>query len=119
MIEVVVAGTIYMASLLGCYDGDTCKIEVKEFVPFQVYSLRLEGFDTPEIRGKCDNETSLAKEAQAYTTTFMSTVSTIYVSEKKDKYGRLIANVPKLGAKLIEQGLARPYDGGTRLSWCK
>ena len=119
MIEVVIAGTIYLASLLGCYDGDTCKIEAEEFVPFKVYSMRLEGFDTPEIRGKCDEEKALAKEAKNYTTNFMSTVSTIYVSEEKDKYGRLIVTVPNLAEGLIEQGLARPYDGGKRLSWCE
>jgi len=35
MIEVVIAGTIYMASLLDCYDGDTCKIKVEELVVSQ------------------------------------------------------------------------------------
>jgi len=108
-----------MASLLDCYDGDTCKIKVEEFVPFQTYSMRLVGFDTPEIRGKCAEEKALAKEAKAYTTNFMSTVSTIYVSEDKDKYGRLITTVPNLAEGLIEQGLARAYDGGKRLSWCE
>ena len=81
--------------------------------------MRLEGFDTPEIRGKCDEEKALAKEAKNYTTNFMSSVSTIYVSEETDKYGRLIVTVPNLAEGLIEQGLARPYDGGKRLSWCK
>jgi hypothetical protein len=49
----------------------------------------------------------------------MSTVSTIYVSEDKDKYGRLITTIPNLAEGLIEQGLARAYDGGKRLSWCE
>ena len=49
----------------------------------------------------------------------MSTVSTIYVSEEKDKYGRLIVTVPNLAEGLIGQGLARPYDGGKRMSWCE
>ena len=62
---------------------------------------------------------ALAKEAKAYTTNFMSTVSTIYVSKEKDKYGRLIVTVPNLAEGLIGQGLARPYDGGKRMSWCE
>jgi micrococcal nuclease len=118
MIDVVVAGTIYVASLVGCYDGDTCKINVPSFVPFQEYSLRFTGFDTPEMRGKCAEEKVMANQAKHMTIEYMKTVKTIYVSGK-GKYGRLLTTVPGLGEKLIEEGLARPYEGGKRASWCE
>ena len=118
MIDVVISGVIYTAVLLGCYDGDTCKINSEAFVPFTEYSLRLEGFDTPEIRGKCDEEKEIARKAKHFTIKYMETVEVVYVSEKRDKYGRLITTVPGLAEALIAADLARPYDGGKRLPWC-
>ena len=118
MIKVIVFGVIYNATLLGCYDGDTCKVKVDKFIPFQEHSLRLEGFDTPEIRGKCDEEKALAYEAKEETLKFMQKDNVVIHVSGKDKYGRLISKVEGLGDMLIEKKLARPYDGGKRQSWC-
>lgn len=118
MLDVVIAGTAYAASLINCYDGDTCKIKVDSWVPFQEYSLRLEGFDTPEIRGECEYEQTLAKEAREATIAYINKHKPTFKVSGKDKYGRLLTEIEGLSEHLITTGLARPYDGGKRQPWC-
>lgn len=61
-----------MASLIGCYDGDTCTLRLANAPPFIAeQKFRFEGFDTPEIRGKCPQETGLAKRARGVTLAYM------------------------------------------------
>ena len=68
MIEIIVGTMIYTATLLGCYDGDTCKVQFENTPEIlAVQSFRFEGFDTPELRGKCDEEKSLARLAKQET----------------------------------------------------
>lgn len=120
MIEIIVGTVIYTATLIGCYDGDTCKIKIDnapEIVAEQ--SLRFKGFDTPEIRGKCEQEKKLAKQAKAMTIEYMKTVGKLYSDNgERGKYGRLLVSTPELQEELIANGLAREYDGGKRQSWC-
>ena len=49
-----------------CYDGDTCVVSLPDVHPLfgEKISVRIAGIDTPEIRGKCDQEKALAKEAR-------------------------------------------------------
>ena len=50
-----------------CYDGDTC-YAILENVPekLKFVRIRIRGIDTPEIKGKCDNEKALAIEAKNF-----------------------------------------------------
>jgi micrococcal nuclease len=56
-------GTIKNAQYVKCYDGDTCRFNIPGLHPIigENVSIRLNGIDTPEIRGKCQNEKQLAK----------------------------------------------------------
>jgi endonuclease YncB( thermonuclease family) len=49
-----------------CYDGDTCTFTLPGIHPLfgEKISVRIAGIDTPEIRGKCDQEKTLVKEAR-------------------------------------------------------
>ena len=51
-----------------CYDGDTCKFDIPDVpdVFGKGLSIRIRGIDTPEIRGKCENEKVLAKKAKEF-----------------------------------------------------
>ncbi|MDA9302566.1 hypothetical protein N8072_01680 [bacterium] len=119
MIEIIVGGVIYTAALLGCYDGDTCKVRFEDTPKIlEVQTLRFEGFDTPELRGKCESEKEKAKVAKRVTIAYMTQVGKLNASGKRGKYGRLLVTAPKLQKHLIETGHAKPYDGGTRESWC-
>ena len=119
MIEIIVGTVIYTATLLGCYDGDTCKIKfdnAPEILAEQ--SLRFQGFDTPELKGKCESEKSKARIAKEITTEYMKIVGKIYATGDRGKYGRLLVTAPILQEQLITDGFASPYDGGTRQGWC-
>lgn len=119
MIEIVVGTVIYTATLLGCYDGDTCKVKfdnAPEILAEQTF--RFEGFDTPELRGKCDKEKAMAQTAKQVTNAYMRQVGKVYSEGKRGKYGRLLVTAPELRDHLIEYGYARAYTGGKREGWC-
>jgi|TARA_B100000073_G_C23254888_1_gene379908 endonuclease YncB( thermonuclease family) len=119
MIDIVVGTIVYTATLIGCYDGDTCKVKFNDAPDILAeQTFRFEGFDTPEIRGKCQEEKDLAKLAKKATLYYMENVGVVYSEGKRGKYGRLLVTTPDLQNALIENGLARPYDGGKRKSWC-
>ncbi|MEG9862688.1 MAG: hypothetical protein V6Z81_09450 [Parvularculales bacterium] len=119
MIEVTFAGMIYMVSLMGCYDGDTCTIRFENSpAPIEVQKIRFADFDTPEIKGKCDREKELAIKARDVTRAYMQETGKITLSGKRGRYGRLLSYAPALRQRLIEEGLGRPYDGGRRMGWC-
>jgi len=65
--------TIPNITIVSCYDGDTCRVDLPRsaFNDDWAYELfghnipiRVEGIDTPEIRGKCQKEKDLAYEAR-------------------------------------------------------
>lgn len=120
MITIQVAGAIYLASLSGCYDGDSCKVQFYNFPPLvQEQSLRFEGFDTPErSRPKCADEKRKAQAARRVTLAYMQGDVRLQASGAYDKYGRLLVRAPDLQNRLIKQGLAVAYDGGKRKAWC-
>jgi len=108
-----------------CYDGDTCYIEVPEFPEnLRKMSIRILGIDTPEIRGKCAEEKELALKARIFANkAFRSANKIEFKNLQWGKYGgRLLSDVyldDKLYYKMIiDEGLARPYDGKTKKGWC-
>ena len=109
-----------------CYDGDTCYVIAPSLpVPLQKMSVRILGIDTPEIRGKCEEEKKLALEARAFANKMFRDAETIeFANLDWDKYGgRVLADVYIDGKsyrdEIINTGLARPYDGGTKQEWCE
>ncbi|MBO8171283.1 MAG: thermonuclease family protein [Bacillaceae bacterium] len=69
-------------------DGDTFTLDEK-------WKVRLIGVDTPEMKGKTEEERMLAQKATDFTKTYLlgSEVRLKYDIEKKDHYGRLLAYV--------------------------
>ena len=108
-----------------CYDGDTCYVTAPTLPePLQKMSVRILGIDTPEIRSKCEEEKKLALQARALANKLFRAAEKIeFANLKWDKYGgRVLVDVYLDGElysqKLIDAGLARPYDGGTKTPWC-
>lgn len=110
-------------------DGDTVEIAVG-FLPAPLppkLSIRVLGVDTPEKapRAKCDAEADKAKIASAFTKEAVALATEIDVQIKTwDKYGgRVLGDVyldgHSLAEMLIEAGLARPYKGEAKSSWCE
>jgi len=120
LVQIIFGSVVYFASLIGCYDGDTCKVTLLKAPEIVAeVTFRFEGFDTPQIRGKCDQERDLAKSARKITLNYMQQKGVVYTSGEKGKYGRLLVTASELELELIAAGVARPYDGGKRSSWCK
>ena len=55
------SGNRTMAQVISVYDGDTCKVKAMVWPGFTWKgNIRVEGVDTPELKGKCDQERILA-----------------------------------------------------------
>jgi endonuclease YncB( thermonuclease family) len=109
------------------YDGDTIRVNIPYVHPLlgNNISIRVNGIDTPEIKGKCLKEKTLAKEAKNVVRDKLVTADSInLVHTKRGKYFRIVADVIvdgcSLSEMLINKGLAVPYDGGTKThNWCE
>ena len=121
------------AEVISVIDGDT--IEVRALIWLgQVVStrVRLAGIDAPELRGKCARERALAERARAYLLARLGgrleDGDRAWVRLRDIRYGkyagRVLARVETaggedLGRRLMAAGLARPYAGRARASWCE
>ena len=116
---------IVIDKVYSVYDGDTITIIVNDWPPlFRKMSIRINGIDTPEMRGKCDEEKALAVISKQLNIDALDGAKIITLENvRKGKYFRLLADVYVDGESLaqmqIDAGLARPYAGGKRESWCK
>lgn len=110
-------------------DGDTVSFFV-DFLPVELgntISVRIQGVDTPEKppRAKCPAEAIKAKAASEFTKSMISQATHIdVVVVDWDKYGgRVLGDIfvdgMSLKQLLLTSGHARPYDGGTKGSWCQ
>jgi endonuclease YncB( thermonuclease family) len=109
------------------YDGDTIYVAVPG-LPGEIanMSVRVRGVDTPEIRGNCESEKQLAQQARDYARQRLKSAKAVEFCEPEwGRYGgRVVATVridgSPLDLELINNGLARPYDGKTkRQPWCQ
>ena len=122
------AETLYDYKIIRVIDGDTVEIEANFLPPPLKPSLKLRiyGIDTPEkkSRAKCDLEAELSEKATAFTQKVINeSISKKIKIRKWDKYGgRVLGDIildgKSLELLLLNEGLAKPYDGGKKLSWC-
>ena len=112
------------ADVVSVYDGDTFKAVAHPWPGMSIdVSVRVNGIDTPEIRGKCQAEKEAAIAARDYVRDVLGE-SVILKNVKRGKYaGRVVADVYLTDGRiltelLIASGLGRPYDGGKRSGWC-
>lgn len=112
-------------SVISIYDGDTFTVNIGDCLPVVCARMpvRIAGIDAPEIRGKCEREKALARQAKQFLINQLRSGKAIELLRiDRDKYFRLNAEVfvggVNVGALLIGEGLARHYDGGKRAGWC-
>ena len=82
------------ARVLSVYDGDTVKVEA-DIWPGLTWkgSVRVDGVDTPELRGKCDGEKRKAVAAREFVRERVGKRVTL-VNVRKGKYaGRVVARI--------------------------
>jgi endonuclease YncB( thermonuclease family) len=113
------------------YDGDTITIASKlpiEKSPIYRFSVRLNGIDTPEMKGSgvTDDEKIAAKQAKEFVSKLILNKYIRLENIQNDKYGRILADVyvgdTHVNELLLKEGYAVAYNGGTKLkpaSWIK
>lgn len=105
------------------YDGDTITIAAKlpyPESPMYRFSVRLNGIDCPEIKGKDKNEKECAQIAKDVLSELILHKEVMLKNLETEKYGRILAEVYlgdlNLNKYMIEKRLAVVYDGGTKIS---
>jgi len=119
-------GTATVSKVISVYDGDTFRVNIDSLPPIvgKNIPIRVNGVDTPEIRGKCQYEKDLALEARDFVRAKLSNAKEIKLTNlQRGKYFRVVANVVvdgvSLEQELLDNKLAYRYDGGKKLSWCE
>ena len=109
------------------YDGDTITFNLPNLHPIigNKIAIRVNGIDTPEIRGKCDKEKYDAEQAKGMVEEFLKDAERIDLKNmERGKYFRIVADVyadgENLAEALIDSGMAVRYDGGKKNArWCE
>jgi len=119
-------GTVTVSKVINVYDGDTFRVDINSLPPIvgKNIAIRVNGVDTPEIRGKCQYEKNLALKARDFVRDKLSNAKEIKLTNlQRGKYFRVVANVVvdgvSLEQELLDNKLAYRYDGGRKLSWCE
>ena len=94
--------------------------------PLYRLSVRLNGIDTPEIKGKTDDEKIAAKQVKDALSKLILHKYVTLKNIQTEKYGRILADVYigelHINMWLITEKYAVNYDGGTKKtpeSWLK
>ncbi|WP_416694028.1 thermonuclease family protein [Candidatus Pseudothioglobus sp. Uisw_050_01] len=118
-------GTVIVSKVISVYDGDTFRVDIDSLPPIvgKNIPIRLNGVDTPEIRGKCKYEKDLALEARDFVRNKLANAKEIKLTKlQRGKYFRVVADVyvdgVSLEQELLENKLAYKYTGGKKSSWC-
>lgn len=124
------SGRVFQWQVLKVVDGDTIAVN-PGFLPQELdLKVRVKGVDTPEKGGRaaCPSEAALALKASAFTKSLVEDAirtgkPILFGNIEWDKFGgRVLADVQIgnviLSQALIQQGLARPYFGEKKQSWC-
>jgi len=119
-------GSVVIDEVTSVYDGDTFRATIRQWPPLvgERMAIRINGIDTPEMKGRCKAEKTLALKAKQQTVAMLRSAKVIELRNvKRGKYFRIVADVyadgKNVGRSLVGSGLAVPYDGGTKTKdWC-
>lgn len=112
---------IQSGKVVKVYDGDTITIASKLPGPSRVvyrFNVRLNGIDSPEIKGGTEREKDLAKRSRDALSNLIMGKIVDLKNVSTEKYGRILADV-YLGDVnacdwMIKNNYAVKYDGGTK-----
>jgi endonuclease YncB( thermonuclease family) len=120
----IIAGPI-QGDVLQVLDGDTVAVRLHVWIGQDIEThVRINGIDTPEIHGKCEEERSLAQKARSELSGLVSDRKIELTNIRLEKYaGRVLADAKTedgldIGKHLISKGVARAYQGEKRKPWC-
>ena len=116
---------LFKGKVRSVYDGDSLRADIDLCFGINLLNqaIRINGIDTPEMRGKgvTKQEKVLAKAARDRVKELIKKAFWLESlgGGKKDKYGRILGNIYTLNGldvakTLIDEGHAVAYDGGTK-----
>tara|TARA_Y100000310_G_scaffold315722_1_gene366567 strand:+ start:2669 stop:3076 length:408 start_codon:yes stop_codon:yes gene_type:complete len=113
------------AEVLSVYDGDTIKVRIHVWLGlYKRISIRVRGIDTPEIRGKCQEEKEKAILVRELVKQLVENRVVLTHIIRGKFAGRAVANVwtkrnESIATILIGTKHARSFDGKSkREGWC-
>ena len=119
------AGIVQLVEALATPRGDTFEARVHVWPGIDITTkVRLRGIDAAEMKARCPDERRKAEAARDALAAMLNDGDVMVARVGPDKYGgRMLADaatstVPDIGAAMLASGLARPYNGGKRQSWC-
>jgi endonuclease YncB( thermonuclease family) len=124
-----IAYSAYDYKMTRVLDGDTVEF-IMPGLPVELgdkLKLRVLGVDTPEKGGRaaCPAEAKAGAAATAFAKKVLSEALVVQFEIKEwDKFGgRVLGDViydgKRLSEELLKAGLARPYSGDKKKSWCE
>jgi endonuclease YncB( thermonuclease family) len=121
--------TIEQSDIKYIYDADTFYLHCQQGFKCkkQKLGIRVMGVDTAEIKGKCQGEKRLARQAKQFAVEKIRAAQSIELvinpRKRYERWGRLLAWVKldghDLAEMLIAANLGRVYHGKKRKGWCK
>jgi len=105
-------GTVTVSKVISVYDGDTFRVDIASLPPIvgKNIAIRVNGVDTPEIRGKCQYEKNLALKARDFVRDKLANAKEIKLTNlQRGKYFRVVASVLVDGVSL-EQECSGPLN---------
>jgi len=134
MFFIIIAATVYaknqqtygnlVCKFIKNYDGDTLTVNIPSVHPVigKKISVRINGIDTPELKGTTGRVKEKARIAKKLVTNLCKRAKILELRNiKRGKYFRIVADVYVDGQCiadiLIKNGLAKPYDGGKKPQW--
>lgn len=106
-------------------DGDTIEVRARIWLGQSlVVRVRIDGVDAPELKARCEDERRRAEQARDFLSRRLEGADVKLSRVAYDKYGgRVRADVADkdgdIAHALLGAGLARPYRGERRRSWCE
>jgi endonuclease YncB( thermonuclease family) len=116
-------GLVKLAKVVDVYDGDSLKVNLFMHGQLIKVALRLEGFDTAEMKSKVPEVKAFAEYTRDIVRKMLLGKVVKVLLGKSEKYGRTLARLMiRVDAKkefcfndwMIQQGLALGYRGATK-----
>jgi endonuclease YncB( thermonuclease family) len=114
----------YQAKIVRVMDANTLKLNVAVW-PGQVNQiiLKVADIETPQTKGFCETERLMAREARAFTNSFLGRsvlLEDLQLSQKEGVYTATVKNDrgDDLARALMDAGYAVKFDEQKRSNWC-
>lgn len=110
-----------------CYHAHSCFVTIPGVPDIfgDILLIRLEGIETPEILGKCEEEKKLAKEARNYVNTILENAREIDLFNlERGEHFNLIAKIMVNGKNISELMIKKKFavpssEKNPKPDWCK